>query len=95
MREAGTEVHEPNSPGGPAVDDGLNDRQRRILEKIDSGEDLQQKDVIAMFRRHWNPSTIKRELKGLRDMRKIETYADEYYLRESPRSRRLMRRMWT
>ena len=62
-------------------DDGLNDRQRRILEEIDGGAELRQKDVIAMFRRHWNPSTVKRDIKGLRDAGLIETHADGYYIR--------------
>ena len=81
MREAGTAVCESDQSREPAMDDGLNDRQREILKKIDRGADLRQKDVIAMFRRNWNPSTVKRDIKGLREMGLIETHPDGYYVR--------------
>lgn len=81
VREAGADAQLPEEAGEPEEDDGLNERQRKILEAIDSGEELRQKDVIAMFRRNWNPSTVKRDIKGLRDAGLIETHPDGYYVR--------------
>lgn len=81
VREAGAEAGKPEEAGEPEEDDDLNERQRKILEAIDGGEELRQKDVIAMFRRNWNPSTIKRDIKGLRDAGLIETHPDGYYIR--------------
>ena len=68
----------------PAKADGgsvLNDRQKWILEQIDKGVHISQKDAIAHFRREKNASTIKRDLKELRDGGQIETHPDGYYLR--------------
>ena len=59
----------------------LNDRQKWILEQVDNGRHISRKDVIAHFRREKNPSTIKRDLKQLRDSGHIETPADVYYVR--------------
>jgi hypothetical protein len=81
VREAGAEPGEPETAAEPEENDGPNKRQRRILEAIDGGEELRQKDVIAMFRRNWNPSTVKRDIKGLRDAGLIETHPDGYYVR--------------
>jgi len=81
VRKAGAEVQGPEDAVEPAEDDGLNERQRKILEAIDSGAELRQKDVIAMFRRNWNPSTVKREIRALRDAGSIETHADGHYVR--------------
>lgn len=66
------------APGGPR----MNDRQTWILEQIDRGIQLCQKDVITHFRRDKNASTIKRDLKQLRDGGKIETHPDGYYTRD-------------
>lgn len=57
----------------------LNDRQKWILEQIDNGRHISQKDVIAHFRREKNASTIKRDLKQLRDSGHIKTHEDGYY----------------
>ena len=77
-------VHVPNEPANepdePMEKNGLNDRQHRILAEIDKGTQLRQKDVIAIFRRNFNPSTVKRDLKGLRDRSLIETHSDGYYM---------------
>jgi DNA-binding response OmpR family regulator len=59
----------------------LNDRQKWILEQIDKGVRLRQKDVIAHFRREKNASTIKRDLKELRAGGQIETHSGGYYIR--------------
>jgi len=59
----------------------LNDRQKWILEQIDKGVRISQKDAIAHFRREKNASTIKRDLKQLRDGNMIETHPDGYYVR--------------
>lgn len=67
----------------------LNDRQKWVLEQIDKGVHISQKDVIAHFRREKNASTIKRDLKELRDGGHIETHPDGYYVRvASERDRR-------
>lgn len=67
----------------------LNDRKKWILEQIDKGVHISQKDVIAHFRREKNASTIKRDLKELRDGGQIETHPDGYYVRvASERDRR-------
>ena len=50
------------------------------MEEIDKGMQLRQKDVIAMFRRNFNPPTVKRDLKGLRDRGLIETHLDGDYV---------------
>ena len=81
VREARAEAGKPEKAGEPEEGDGLNERQRKILEAIDGGEELRQKDVIAMFRRYRNPSTVKRDIKGLRDAGLIETHPDGYYTR--------------
>jgi len=59
----------------------LNDRQKWILDQIDKGVRISQKDVIAHFRREKNASTIKRDLKQLREEALIATHEDGYYLR--------------
>jgi len=59
----------------------LNDRQKWILEEIDKGVHISQKDVIAHFRREKNASTIKRDLKQLREGGLIEPRPDGYYVR--------------
>jgi CheY-like chemotaxis protein len=79
---------EPQKPGPapstkPAkASDGPipNDRQKWILEQIDKGVHISQKNVIAHFRREKNPSTIKRDLKELRERGQIETHPDGYYV---------------
>ena len=98
VRVAGSQAHEPdeprhepvrepnepaNEPSEPTIEKGLNDRQHRILAEIDKGTQLRQKDVIAMFRRNFNPSTVKRDLKGLRDRGLIKTHSDGYFIRSS------------
>ncbi len=73
----------PNARKTPAkVASGprLNDRQKWILEQIDKGVQMSQKDVIAHFRREKNASTIKRDLKQLRDGGQIETHLDGHYV---------------
>ena len=69
------------APIGPR----LNDRQTWILEQIDKGVRMSQKDVIAHFRRDKNASTIKRDLKQLRDGNLIETHPDGHYIRMTTR----------
>lgn len=81
VREAGADAQRAEQVRQPEKDDGLNERQRKILEAIDSGAELRQKDVIAMFRRNWNQSTVKRDIKGLREAGLIETPPDGYYVR--------------
>ena len=89
VRMAGSQAHEPDEPvhapnepaNEPVNEPGLNDRQQRILAEINKGGQLRQKDVIAMFRRNFNPSTVKRDLKALRDEGLIKTHADGYYIR--------------
>ncbi len=66
----------PRKTGGPI----LNDRKKWILEQIDKGVRLHQKDVIAHFRRERNASTIKRDLQQLRDCGQIVTGPDGYYV---------------
>lgn len=58
-----------------------NDRQKWVLEQIGKGIKIRQKDVIAHFRREKNASTIKRDLKELRDSGQIETHPDGFYVR--------------
>lgn|GEM_PF-3841271 len=58
----------------------LNDRKKWILEQIEKGVRISQKDVIAHFRREKNPSTIKRDLKELREEGLIATHEDGYYM---------------
>jgi len=69
------------------IDSGpiLNDRQKWILEQIDKGIRMSQKEVITHFRREKHESTIKRDLKQLRDGGQIETHPDGYYVRASRR----------
>lgn len=69
------------TPAKVASGPRLNDRQKWILEQIDKGVQISQKDVIAHFRRDKNASTIKRDLKQLRDNGRIETHPDGYYTR--------------
>jgi len=59
----------------------LNDRQKWILNQIDNGVRISQKDIIVHLRREKNPSTTKCDLKQLRDGGHIETHADGYYVR--------------
>jgi DNA-binding response OmpR family regulator len=75
---------EPATAAKPAkANDGpsLNDRQKWVLEQIDMGVRISQKNVIAHFRREKNASTIKRDLKELRDGGQIGTHPDGYYIR--------------
>lgn len=65
-------------PDGAPV---LNDRKKWVLEQIENGRHISQKDVIVHFRRDWHPSTIKRDLKELRNGGQIETHPDGYYTR--------------
>ncbi len=51
----------------------LNPRQRWVLDQLAAGEEVRQKTVIEHFRREVAPSTIKRDLEGLRDLGLIET----------------------
>jgi hypothetical protein len=69
----------PLLPGsqGPA----LNPRQRWILDQIDLGSELRQKTLIEHFRREVNPSTVKRDLKELRDRKLILTGPNGHYTR--------------
>ena len=67
-------------PAKAASGPRLNDRQKWILEQIDKGVQMSQKDVIAHFRRDKNASTIKRDLKQLRDGNLIETHLDGHYV---------------
>lgn len=72
----------------PAASDAsapvLNDRQKWVLEQIDNGQCLHQKDVITHFKRDrkrsFHPSTIKRDLKQLREHGLIETHPNGYYM---------------
>ncbi|NLE58450.1 MAG: response regulator [Planctomycetes bacterium] len=68
------------TPAKAPIGPRLNDRQTWIMEQIDNGIQLRQKDVIAHFRRDKTPSTIKRDLKQLRDGKLIETHPDGYYV---------------
>lgn len=61
----------------------LNERQKWVMAQIDRGLPLQQKDVIFHFRSQWNASTIKRDLKHLRESGLITTGASGGYLRVS------------
>lgn len=81
VRKPGEESEKPRDGEGHASDNALNDRQQQILARIESGARLQQKDVVAMFRQSRNASTIKRDLKTLRDMGLIGTHRDGYYVR--------------
>lgn len=75
--------------GGPPADSSdkdagdvpLNNRQKWVLEQVASGTDISQKDVIARFREEVNPSTVKRDLKALRDRKIIESDPDGYFVR--------------
>jgi DNA-binding transcriptional ArsR family regulator len=51
----------------------LNERQRWILDQIASGGQVSQKTVIEHFRRALGPSTVKRDLKDLRERGLIVT----------------------
>ena len=74
-------ANEPkNEPVEPARE-LLNERQEWILEQIDAGARLRQKQVIDHFRRDKTPSTIKRDLKDLRDRGLIATHSDGHYMR--------------
>lgn len=59
----------------------LNRRQCWILDQIDQGAELRQKALIDHFRRDVNASTIKRDLKDLRDRGLILTGPQGHYLR--------------
>ena len=67
--------HEPDEPGP------LNGRQECILEHIDAGVCIRQKHAIKHFRRQWNSSTIKRDMKDLRDRGFIGTDTNGHYIR--------------
>ena len=74
-------VEIPAEPAQTDPLDGFNERQQKILKEIERGSELRQKDVIGMFRRR-NASTIKRDIKGLRDAGLIATHRDGYYVRK-------------
>lgn len=87
-----SESEPPSTTDEPAVkvdklvvDVASEHRQRRILEWIDNGERLAQKDVIERFRREKKPATIKRDLQKLRNKGMIETNAEGYYVRSNKR----------
>lgn len=71
-------VTKPEPPPVPELPN-LNPRQRWIVAQIALGSDLRQKTVIEHFRREANASTIKRDLKELRDMGVIVTKEDGTY----------------
>ena len=79
VRVDGAQAAKPEEPGPLSV----NERQQWVLDQIDQGERISQKNAIAHFRRQWNASTIKRDLKALRDVGLIETHPDGYYIRRS------------
>ena len=58
----------------------LNERQKWVLEQVASDVKMSQKDVIAHFRQGVNPSTVKRDLKALRDRKMIESAPDGYFV---------------
>lgn len=60
---------------------GLNPRQRWVLAEIEQGAELRQKALIEHFRREVNASTVKRDLKDLRDRGFIITGPKGHYLR--------------
>lgn len=76
---------DPAPAAKPTKADGvpvLNDRKKWVLEHIDKGVRISQKDVIAHFRREKTASTIKRDLKELRNGGQIETHPDGYFRRK-------------
>lgn len=73
-------VRQTNAPDGGRA---LNDRQKWILEQLDKGVELRNKDIVRHTRK--NRSTINRDLKDLRDRGLISTHDDGYYMRASAR----------
>jgi hypothetical protein len=59
----------------------LNDRKKWVLQQIENCRHISQKDVTLHFRGKLHASTIKRDLKELRDGGQIETHPDGYYVR--------------
>lgn len=70
-----------------AADVASEERQRRILEWIDNGDRLTQKEVIERFRRERKPATIKRDLQKLRTKGEIATHAEGHYVRRKTKKR--------
>jgi len=58
-----------------------NERQQWVMEQVTGGARIRQKDVIEHFRREWNSSTVKRDLRDLRARGMIATGEDGYYER--------------
>jgi CheY-like chemotaxis protein len=71
-RVAGAETPAAQPEASPAGPD-LNPRQRWVLDQIAAGAEVRQKTVIEQFRREVNASTVKRDLKVLRELGLIET----------------------
>ncbi len=80
----GVETEKDDDESPSSCDNALTVRQRMIMEKITAGERLRQKDVIGMFRLDFSPSTVKRDIKALRDMGLIATHQDGYYVPSAP-----------
>ena len=59
----------------------VNERQQWVLDQIDVGRKLKQKDVLAHFDRDCNASTVKRDLKGLREAGLIKTGKGGFFVR--------------
>jgi CheY-like chemotaxis protein len=74
------------SPGDAPGKAPLNDRQKWVMEQVASGVSISQKDVIAHFRDQVNPSTVKRDLKGLRERDLIATDGNGRYVKGSSTS---------
>jgi len=85
VTDPGVETEKGDDDSRSSCDNALNERQQRIVQRIIAGERLQQKDVIGMFRGGFSPSTVKRDIKALRDIGLIETHADGHYVPSTER----------
>lgn len=70
---------EDSPPAPTPANDGLNERQRWLVDELTNGAQLTQKDVLFHFRNKLNASTIKRDLKALRERGLLGTDDAGYY----------------
>jgi len=68
---------EPREPGNEPGEPELNERQKWILEQVDEGFRLHQKDIAMHLKQ--NISIVKRDLKGLRKRGRIATREDDSF----------------
>jgi len=80
VTDPGVETEKCHDYGHSSCDNALSERQQRIMDQISAGGRVRQKDVIGMFCWDFSPSTVKRDIKALRDMGLITTHHAGYYV---------------